>query len=408
MFYSTWNKLKIQKIILVCCLTVLLPECGGCGSRRSDYAPPLEKIKGGIENAGNTCYLSAVMQAFAAVGELKHLFFTPIDDKDEYKGLKSQGKKIIEIINGGAIVSEGSVRSFHRSLKKWGEEHPVGIQQDAHELLIFILENLHYPKLKIIQRGKAKFKDTGREDIELPEKDIEEDAIKISMKRATDLSMQEYVNEAMKSNHEHYNAVDHVGKEAHQAYFAEKFESNFERVTQHLQTEHRMADVRAQSITQQLRDYFNSADASPVGKALSENMTKIFDFPAEVEGERLFKELPPVLIIQACRFENDGEDGLRKINSSIREPFRLKLTGRGGDSATYDLATCVSHHGSGSIGKPGDGGHYTAHVRSDDGNREDGKWFFCNDSAVTDQEDDKVKEAVEEAYIYVYKRNSSK
>lgn len=102
------------------------------------------------------------------------------------------------------------------------------------------------------------------------------------------------------------------------------------------------------------------------------------------------KQLPPVLCIQLKRFEHSAT-GSSKIDTKIRFPMQLDMTpyttrarrknakasgdgaGKGKTSGLYmyDLLSVVQHHGQISSG------HYVSY------SRENGQWFQFNDSVVT-------------------------
>ena len=111
-------------------------------------------------------------------------------------------------------------------------------------------------------------------------------------------------------------------------------------------------------------------------------------------------ELPDILCIHLKRFKNHSMTS-DKIDELVEFPIsEFDLTSQIGypkndEKYIYDLIAVDNHYGG--IG----GGHYTAYAK----NFSDGKWYYYNDSKVTEaQEEQSISSA---AYLLFYKRRGS-
>jgi len=111
-----------------------------------------------------------------------------------------------------------------------------------------------------------------------------------------------------------------------------------------------------------------------------------------------FWSLPPVLVLQLKRFTYT-QYSRDRLDTAVDYPLEgLDLTAYclhpEGFQQVYDLASVSKH-----IGGLG-GGHYVAYARSS----EDGKWYFYNDSSVTEVTAEQVADDKVGAYVLFYLR----
>lgn len=150
-----------------------------------------------------------------------------------------------------------------------------------------------------------------------------------------------------------------------------------------------------------INGYFNSPAASD-----EENQEVSFPDPKDTEKVLMlqprrerhkFIGAPNFLIAYYSRFDKSGTVGV-KDNMPIKlgfddpsKPFKLN------EKADEEYRFTGFIHHSGSVV----GGHYMAYIERN------GKWFFCNDSSVTEVSKEMVLDEVKQAYILFFKKEPS-
>ena len=94
---------------------------------------------------------------------------------------------------------------------------------------------------------------------------------------------------------------------------------------------------------------------------------------------------PKYLYIQFKRFTYDKKNKARKIDDEVLVPIQFKL-----HKNNYTLRGVIKQ--SGGI----NGGHYVSYVKNED------KWFYFNDSHVSEIDENSVLEHAKQAYIFLY------
>ncbi len=130
-------------------------------SGKTSDTPELEKMivsnsdpeRGGITNAGNTCYIAAVLQLMAAVPTYHSIFTTPLPphSTDAITTLHTRGAGIVAKINGQQDVNLLEMDQFRTSLfaNGWlgGDLSQRVREQDASELFTFLMDLFASPTM---------------------------------------------------------------------------------------------------------------------------------------------------------------------------------------------------------------------------------------------------------------------
>ncbi|GAA5909250.1 hypothetical protein JCM8208_005624 [Rhodotorula glutinis] len=112
--------------------------------------PPPTSTYTGLVNLGNTCYLSAVLQALVATDALAH-FFSNDDYRDEINTTSRLGlrgalaksfARLVQVIRGGEYRSASPVQ-LRDTIGRLSDRFLEPTQQDAHEVLLTLLDGLH-------------------------------------------------------------------------------------------------------------------------------------------------------------------------------------------------------------------------------------------------------------------------
>ncbi len=143
-----------KKLLLTYILALLFLVVGtSCKNKADDcdysnlHPPPSSNPDpGGLPNIGNTCYMNAALQLFAAVDEYATMFLKPDDALGtKEKTLANKGAVIMQKIRANELIDEAVMKAFYTALKACGWPYGVGTQQDTEEFMTFVLYKLYGP-----------------------------------------------------------------------------------------------------------------------------------------------------------------------------------------------------------------------------------------------------------------------
>lgn len=120
-------------------------------ARRRDFQPIWgTNTKGltGLRNLGNTCYMNSILQCLSNFTLLSKYFIEKsyagnINEKSQTKGeIAIEFSEVVAALWSGQYKSISPV-DFKRAIGKFKESFRSHDQQDAHELLVYLMEWLH-------------------------------------------------------------------------------------------------------------------------------------------------------------------------------------------------------------------------------------------------------------------------
>lgn len=106
-----------------------------------------------------------------------------------------------------------------------------------------------------------------------------------------------------------------------------------------------------------------------------------------------------ILILGLNRYSfNPKMQTAEKVSHDVTIPLQLDLKPfliEQQEHSTYDLIAAIIHEGTGTKV-----GHYTAYVKHKD------RWYFCDDSSITEKTAREVKKKIKTGYVYIYKQTA--
>ncbi len=335
----------------------------------------------GLKNRGNTCYLNTSIQCLSNIEELSNYFINDeyVDDLNnrfsELKGKKidvvivsKEYSKLIKAIwNSNKYIEP---RSFHEAIQRYDSRFIGYDQQDAQEVLAFILDNLH-EGLKY---------------------DVEINYIGNIENKVDELVVE---------------SIKHWKKDVHNKYsiVAELFFGQFI---------NKVVSLENNKIVSKRFELYNMLNVPISGRTLYDSLSKYFEKETleskyldeksgkEIDAYRQIKlmRIPKYLIIVLKRY-NNYSDNLYKVNQMISFPFsNLDMTPY---TEGYDMVDCKMELVSIGCHIGGiNGGHYFAVCRHKNKN-----WYKYDDETASEfsMENDK-NYLFKYAYILIYKKNN--
>jgi len=336
----------------------------------------------GLANLGNTCFFNSVVQCLNSNEQLVKLMVGANHDKASKLGevpefsatktLASQLQKLFQSLHSGVQESfRPKAMLAAISGTPGGDMYGTGRQQDAHELLIFLLDKLDeeykegFPSLLL--QGRLSSTVTCLACRNPSTKDEEFWSLELDLK--SHKSATPRISHSSHSTHDHTDSSSHETVDPDRKFdLTDLLGSQGFTRKEHLQGDNRYYCEKCKE---------------------KQKATKQFTIGSP----------PGTLILHLKRFSYDkyGNEG-KKLQNDVAFPKELDLKDL--DLMTpesralqtgYYLRAVVVHKGL-SLGR----GHYIAYARYKD----TGKWFCYNDSDVTQVKYDKVKE--EQAYLLFY------
>ena len=327
----------------------------------------------GLVNMGNSCYLNSCMQIISNTYELNHFLET------------SNFRETLEHIPESALVLEwnrlrnalwsepnklvipsgfvSSVRTVAMVKKK--SDFTGNRQNDMQEYLVFILECFHI----------ALTRDTGNSN----------DYVNILDSRLRELLVRLYTKE-YSIMIELFNGIQisKITDTLHNNKELSSVPQQFFTITLPIPPSDNSNNVSVYSC---LDLYCKCENLSGDNAWLNEETNKKQDVNISI----LFWKLPKILILCLNRFNNNG----KKIKSFVNIPvndvdFSKYVIGPNKSTYIYDLYGICNHHGESG------GGHYTSYVKNPNG-----KWYWFNDSNVSEIMEDKI--VTLDAYCIFYR-----
>jgi len=118
-------------------------------ARRRDFQP-IWGTKGltGLRNLGNTCYMNSILQCLSNFTLLSNFFIEKkyaghINEKSQTRGeIAIEFSEVVGALWSGQYKSIAPA-DFKKAIGKFKESFRSNDQQDAHELLVYLMEWLH-------------------------------------------------------------------------------------------------------------------------------------------------------------------------------------------------------------------------------------------------------------------------
>lgn len=320
---------------------------GSGGSARVTTKP---SSLSGLTNLGNTCYMSAVLQALYATEALRDYVMS-----NQRSCLMSALGRLFEDMRS-AESTVASPSFFRTQFIKLQNKFRGYDQQDAQEFLRYVINGLHDEQ----NRGNI----TGRKPFSPPTSASEAWS---QYKTIDDSPLIDILGGQLSS-------VISCNTCGHRSVTWDPFLD----LSLSLPSNCREADV-----DKCLQDFMDVEQLDISEKYVCEKCKVMVRATKRLAIERA----PQVLILHLKRFSNDGYKLSRPV---MKASPRISVNGK-----TYALYACVSHHGGSARS-----GHYTASCKVD------GRWWNFNDERVCEKKDFEPSSDLEDAYILFYVETS--
>ena len=323
----------------------------------------------GLVNMGNSCYLNSCMQILSNTYELGHFLetsnFGENNDRIPEYMLVLEWNRLRAALWGdnNLVIPSGfvsSVRNIANIKKK--TDFTGCMQNDMQEYLVFILECFH------TALTSAKISSSGFESI-------------------VDKRLRELIDRLYTTEYsiiiELFNGVQitEINDISHDNTSLSKIPASFFTVILPIPNSNSITVFRCLDL------YCKTETLTGDNAWLNEQTNQKQDVNISI----VFWNLPKILILSLNRFNNNG----RKINSFVDIPvndvdFSNYVKGPNNNKYIYDLYGICNHHGESG------GGHYTSYVKNPNG-----KWYWFNDSSVSEISEDKI--ITSDAYCIFYR-----
>lgn len=372
------------------------------------YGAEYRVVPKGIDNPGNICFASSVIQALLACPSFCQIFYTlrraaPSINSKTYPVLKSmsvlarefrfekvQDEQVADLKDGHNSQSDsinvGVVTNLiHESFRiryKGADKKRQVEQEDAHEFLHSLLDAMHQEMLAL-QQGLHPDGGTVRNGI-LAQDDSSNDADGWLTKSGKRAVKQQVIRPEVSSNN---TLITELFEGMQSTSVSSR--GNPPSVTMHpfLIVEIPLFDPTVDSLG-------GALDSLTATEVLSGYRPRGQDVPCDANKSERFHKLPPVLIFHLMRFQFTGST--EKLNKKIRFEGTLNIksswltSGSKDRQAAYKLVSTISHHGQ-SIAR----GHFTAH-----GLQHGNVWLHFNDEHIYKVREENVLH--DSPYLLVY------
>ena len=286
-------------------------------SLQSQQIQEIENGPFGISNIGNSCYISSALQLMFSVEEICRSI-------QSQKNVSPLLKKLYDLYQTPDTVAaqKKAVKSFRREifdLKDGCFSGFNGRQQDAHELLQFLLGKLDWNPMKMCELIVPK------NDTQSGEEGIEEEEIEEGRVRETPTESTNHLSISL--------------------------------------------DPDLSTFQDLINKYFEEEEIIADGIKVN----PLEDGTEEWSTTPVIKQLPTYFIIQLNRFDNLLQKIAQEIDFSdgcVHIPFN-------NDAVEYEIIGYIHH-----LGKTMRDGHYTADIKIFSEEDHNGQWINCNDSTV--------------------------
>jgi ubiquitin carboxyl-terminal hydrolase 8 len=343
----------------------------------------------GLENLGNTCYMNSVLQAICNLSIVYKYFLNNkhIADMDMVQLFKLSENKFLLSYTLAELIQEMNETKFiitpYKFKKTLGQYNPIYIgnkQEDAHDLLIFILSRLNEELNKVFDKPN-----------------INEEVKLLSDKNLKDIEMANSMWRLFKKREDSFIIDNFYGqfKSTIICQSCKKTSESFDQFVS-LQLAIPQQETKSLSIFDCLEGFIASETLRGENKYYCTHCKKQVD--TATKKFELFK-IPNLLIIHIKRFDYIFR---RKLTQHIDFPVTFfdveKFISPNQKNnipyTIYNLMSIINHYGD------LDGGHYTAYCKGKK------SWYSFNDSSVTKIQDP-LTLITPNAYILFYQLGST-
>ena len=323
----------------------------------------------GIVNQGNTCFLNSALQCLIHTKLLREYFITKKFSEDLVPKKNNLAKAFYQVAKG--YWEENCIIQpvvFLKALFIIDKKYSKLEQQDAHEVLITILDELH--------------------------KCLEYSVVINSLKTQEDVELTEFDNDKI-------NSIDFKKKFLKNKYskIIDIFFGQYQTIINcpecdYISKSYQMFNTLPLPISKKTDTIYDSLKMFFSNETIEGWKCEKCNETVNIDKKSNFWEFPKILIIKFVRFNALMRKNNKHIDFPLNNLNLCEYYKYGGIVPIYDCYGVINH--SGGV----NGGHYTAYCKANDKN-----WYLFNDTRVSKVKEDSV--ISNQAYVLFYKLNKS-